>query len=231
MFRSSCHLSLLPFLILTYLFLIIPLSYQIVFSNFVRVPMLDGSIYYNQNIYYWHLVDVVWLLVFLIFYYWGGDSAIGLAVFPFISTRSFTSDAGFSGYKLFITIIHRTYKGNRVPFLAIFNMETNTLLELIQLPNVVSLSVLMPVMLNLFSTIGSSKEVILLILKGSRFLGSQSFINAMTMLQQVDSVEVISNTSAIKEAIVRLRLLLRGTPVINNKVDTNQVINLFNGVV
>ena len=25
-------------------------------------------------IYYWHLVDVVWLLVFLVFYYWGGDS-------------------------------------------------------------------------------------------------------------------------------------------------------------
>ena len=24
-------------------------------------------------IYYWHLVDVVWLLVFLVFYYWGGD--------------------------------------------------------------------------------------------------------------------------------------------------------------
>jgi heme/copper-type cytochrome/quinol oxidase subunit 3 len=27
-------------------------------------------------IFYWHLVDVVWLLVFVVYYWWGGDPTL-----------------------------------------------------------------------------------------------------------------------------------------------------------
>ena len=31
------------------------------------------SLGFEFSIFYWHLVDVVWLMVFVVYYWWGGD--------------------------------------------------------------------------------------------------------------------------------------------------------------
>lgn len=50
------------------------------------------------------------------------------------------------------------------------------------------------------------------------------------MLLHVDNAISIKNTNEIKSSTSRLRLLLNSSPLHNNAINTNTVINTYNGI-
>jgi hypothetical protein len=124
------------------------------------------------------------------------------------------------GMRIFITIVWKSFRGQKQAFLVFIDLNNHTVLELVQLP-LISIDVLIPIIRNYLLTLGFTRDVILCIHNGLQLFTSKTFLSVIQYFECVDKVQLIPYSPELKGMVTKIRQLIKSTPLVDGKLDCN----------